>query len=189
MPNNLKIPESAKVLEQIDAKKAITVIIGVSVGALLFLIWLIYFNEGVETTLPFVAKLPAVNATLNSLSAIFLIFGLREIKKKNFQMHMKYMISAFVTSSLFLVSYIIYHHFQGDTHFMGEGFVRPVYFFILISHIILSAFVVPLALTSFFFSFSGKFKIHRKVSKFTFPIWLYVSVTGVVIFAMLKVFG
>tara|TARA_R110002096_G_scaffold170131_12_gene342284 strand:- start:7826 stop:8392 length:567 start_codon:yes stop_codon:yes gene_type:complete len=184
-----KVPQSIIVFDNVSAKKALAVIIGVSVVALSFLVWLIYFNEGSDHNYPWVAKLPAFNAAFNSLSTIFLVLGLREIKQRNFARHMKFMISAFITSALFLVSYIVYHHFIGDTKFMGEGFIRPIYFFILITHIVLSAFVVPLVLSSFFFAFSGKFKTHRKVSKFTLPIWLYVSVTGVLIFALLKIFG
>lgn len=184
-----KVPESIIVFDKVSAKKALAVIISVSVVALLFLVWLIYFNEGSAHSYSWVAKLPAFNAAFNSLSTIFLVLGLREIKQRNFARHMKFMISAFITSALFLVSYILYHHFIGDTKFMGEGIIRPVYFFILITHIVLSAFVVPLVLSSFFFAFSGKFKTHRKVSKFTLPIWLYVSITGVLIFALLKIFG
>lgn len=189
MSDNINLPDSVRFMEGIDAKKAISIIVGVSIIALLFLVWLIYIKDPAPAEIPWVKNLSALNAAFNSLSTLFLILGFREIKKRNFSKHMKFMISAFVTSSLFLVSYVIYHHFVGDTKFMGEGIIRPVYFFVLISHIVLSAFVVPLVLTSFYFAFSGKFTIHRKVSKWTFPIWLYVSVTGVLVFAMLKVFG
>jgi putative membrane protein len=157
--------------------------------ALLFLVWLIYIKDPAPAAIPWVKKLSALNAALNFCSTIFLLLGFREIKNRNFGKHMRFMISAFVTSALFLVSYVIYHHFVGDTKFTGEGFIRYIYFFILISHIILSAFVVPLVLSSFYFAFSGKFGTHRKVSKWTFPIWLYVSVTGVLVFLMLKTFG
>ena len=102
---------------------------------------------------------------------------------------MKFMTAAFIASAMFLTSYVIYHHFQGDTKFMTEGFISYVYFTILITHIALSAFVVPLVLSSFYLALTGKFQKHRKVSKWTFPIWLYVSVTGVVIFFMLKFIG
>ena len=189
MQKDLDIPESLKLLQDINTKKAISVIIGVSVVALLFLVWLIYFKAPSEVEMPWIKNLSALNATFNTLSTMFLLLGFREIKRRNFAKHMNFMISAFVTSSLFLVSYIIYHHFVGDTLFGGQGIIRPIYFFILISHIILSAFVVPLVLTSFFFAFSGKFETHRKVSKWTFPIWLYVSVTGVLVFLLLKIFG
>ena len=184
-----QLPSSLQALEGVDAKKALYVIITISLAALLFLVWLIYFKAPAATEVAWVSNLSAVNAALNSLSTIFLLLGFREIRARNYAKHMRFMISAFVTSSLFLVSYIVYHHFVGDTPFTGQGFVRPVYFFILISHIVLSIFVVPLVLSSFLFAFMGKFSTHRKVSKWTFPIWLYVSVTGVLVFFMLKTFG
>jgi putative membrane protein len=183
------LPTSVRALEGIDARKALGLILAVSAAALLFLVWLIYFKAPAATEVAWVSNLSAVNAALNSLSTVFLLLGFREIRARNFAKHMRFMISAFITSALFLVSYIMYHHFVGDTPFTGQGFIRPVYFFILISHIVLSIFVVPLVLSSFLFAFSGKFSTHRKVSKWTFPIWLYVSVTGVMVFFMLKFFG
>ena len=179
------LPTSVRALEGIDARKALGLILAVSAAALLFLVWLIYFKAPAATEVAWVSNLSAVNAALNSLSTVFLLLGFREIRARNFAKHMRFMISAFITSALFLVSYIVYHHFVGDTPFTGQGFIRPVYFFILISHIVLSIFVVPLVLSSFLFAFSGKFSTHRKVSKWTFPIWLYVSITGIIIFVML----
>ena len=183
------LPTSVRALEGIDPRKALGIIVGVSVAALLFLVWLIYFKAPAAAQVAWVSNLSAVNAALNSLSTVFLLLGFREIRARNFAKHMRFMIAAFITSALFLVSYIVYHHFVGDTPFTGQGFIRPVYFFVLISHIVLSIFVVPLVLSSFLFAFSGKFSTHRKVSKWTFPIWLYVSVTGVTVFFMLKFFG
>ena len=183
------LPTSVRALEGIDARKALGLILAVSAAALLFLVWLIYFKAPAAAQVAWVSNLSAVNAALNSLSTVFLLLGFREIRARNFAKHMRFMISAFITSALFLVSYIVYHHFVGDTPFKGQGFIRPVYFSILISHIVLSIFVVPLVLSSFLFAFSGKFSTHRKVSKWTFPIWLYVSVTGVMVFFMLKLFG
>ena len=183
------LPTSVRALEGIDARKALGLILAVSAAALLFLVWLIYFKAPAAAQVAWVSNLSAVNAALNSLSTVFLLLGFREIRARNFAKHMRFMISAFITSALFLVSYIVYNHFVGDTPFTGQGFIRPVYFFILISHIVLSIFVVPLVLSSFLFAFSGKFSTHRKVSKWTFPIWLYVSVTGVIVFFMLKFFG
>ncbi len=183
------LPTSLRALEGIDARKALGLILAVSAAALLFLVWLIYFKAPAAAEVAWVSNLSAVNAALNSLSTVFLLLGFREIRARNFAKHMRFMISAFITSALFLVSYIVYHHFVGDTPFTGQGFIRPVYFSILISHIMLSIFVVPLVLSSFLFAFSGKFSTHRKVSKWTFSIWLYVSVTGVMVFFMLKLFG
>lgn len=174
--------------KEISIPKALGVIILISLLAFLFLIWLIYFRETAETTADWVGQLPALNALLNTTSAILIVLGYRAVRKKDFLKHMKLMLTAFVTSSLFLISYLIYHNFVGHTSFPGEGWIRPFYFFILISHIILSAFVVPLVLTSFYFAYSGKFRTHRKVSKWTLPIWLYVSVTGVMIFFILNAY-
>lgn len=189
MEKDLNLPEGIKAFKDVDTKKALTIIIAISVVALLFLIWLIYLKAPAASEIPWIKNLSALNAAFNTFSTMFLVLGFREIKRKNYTKHMNYMISAFITSALFLVSYVVYHHFVGDTTFEGEGFIRPIYFFILITHIVLSAFVVPLVLTSFFFAFTERFDTHRKVSKWTFPIWLYVSVTGVLVFILLKSFG
>jgi putative membrane protein len=175
-------------LKNVSVYKAIIAIFIVSILAFMFLLWLIYFRETAETTYSWVRNLPALNATLNSISTTLLVLGFIQIKKRNFDLHMRYMIGAFIASTLFLVSYVIYHNFIGHTTFPGTGIIRPIYFFILISHIILSATVVPLILSSFYFAFAGKFQTHRKLSKFTFPVWMYVSVTGVAIFFILNAY-
>ncbi len=175
-------------VKRLSLKKSLGVILLISGLAFLFLIWLIYFRETAGETAAWVANLPALNALLNSASTILILAGFAAIRKRRFVTHMKFMLTAFVTSSLFLISYLLYHNFVGHTPFPGEGWIRPVYFFILITHIILSAFVVPLVLTSYYLAFSGKFSTHRKVSKWTLPIWLYVSVTGVVIFFILNAY-
>lgn len=173
-------------LKEISVKKALMVILLVSGLAFLLLIYLIYFREAADSADAWVTQLPALNAFLNSISTILIILGYISIRQKRYIRHMKLMLTAFITSSLFLVSYLIYHNFVGHTPFPGEGLIRPVYFFILITHIILSATVVPLVLTSYYFAFAGKFSTHRRVSKWTFPVWLYVSVTGVLIFLILN---
>lgn len=189
MEQDLKLPNSASMLQNFDSKKAIQLIIGVSIVAVIFLFWLIYFKPPMVTQISWISKLSYFNALFNGLSTIFLLLGLNEIRKKQFNKHMKYMISAFISSTMFLVCYVVYYNFVGETKFMTEGVVRYIYFFILISHIILSIFVVPMILTTFFYSFSGRFIQHKKLARWTFPIWLYVSVTGVLIFIFLKVFG
>jgi putative membrane protein len=188
MDSTLNDKITVQFLKEVSVPKALGVILLVSLSAFLFLIWLLYYKDASYTTATWVAQLPALNALLNSASTIFIISGFVAIKKKKYVMHMKLMLTAFITSSLFLISYLVYHNFTGHTPFPGEGWIRPIYFTILISHIILSAFVVPLVLTSYYFAFSGKFQTHRKVSKWTFPIWLYVSITGVVIFFMLNAY-
>jgi putative membrane protein len=130
-----------------------------------------------------------VNATLNGVSSVLLIAGYRAVRRRNYALHVRLMLSALLSSALFFVSYVTYHHFHGDTKFAGHGLVRPVYFFILISHIVLSAVAVPMILTSFYLALAGRLPTHKRVSRITFPVWLYVSVTGVVIFAMLKLFS
>jgi putative membrane protein len=175
-------------IKNISVPKAIGTILLISALAFLFLIWLIYFRETADETAAWVSNLPALNALLNSVSTVLILAGFAAIKQRKFVTHMKLMLTAFITSSLFLISYLVYHNFVGHTTFPGEGIIRPIYFTILISHIVLSAFVVPLVLTSYYFAFSGKFQTHRKVSKWTFPIWLYVSVTGVVIFFILNAY-
>lgn len=176
-------------LKEISFKKAISLIIGLSLAAFIFLIWLIYFKGGSEyTDDSFVGNLPALNAFFNSISTLFLLFGIVFIRRRNYRLHMRSMLAAFISSTFFLVSYVIYHNFHGHTVFPGEGTIKVVYLSILFSHIVLSAFVVPLILGSFYLAFSGKFAMHRKLSKYTFPIWLYVSITGVVIYFFLRTY-
>lgn len=133
---------------------------------------------------------PALNAGLNGASAVLLTTGRVLIRNKKVRLHRACMITAVVTSSLFLISYLYFHAHVGSVHFPGEGWVRPVYFTILISHTMLAAAVVPLVLLSLTYGLRGKFDRHRRVSRWTFPIWLYVSVTGVVVYIMLyQIYG
>jgi putative membrane protein len=171
--------------------KNVFVIIGLlSVSVLAFLIWLIYFKPGASPQGgTWINLLPVVNAFLNTLTSIFLVTGYALIKANNIDWHKRFMYSATITSALFLVSYIAYHHFHGDTKFLALGFIRPVYFGILISHILLSAIQVPLILSTLYLALTKKFVKHKKVARITFPIWLYVSVTGVLIFVILKWFN
>lgn len=179
---------TVRFLKELSVTKAITWILSISAAAFLFLIYLIYFREAAESSGNWVDQLPALNALLNSISAVLIILGYVAIRQKKYIRHMKLMLTAFITSTLFLISYLIYHNFSGHTPFPGEGVIRPIYFTILITHIIFSATVVPMVLTSYYFAFSGKFKTHRKFSKWTLPIWLYVSVTGVTIFFILNAY-
>lgn len=188
MSENIKEQLTIDLLKEFDVKKAVYFIIAVSLVALGFLVWLLYFKSTAETIPDFVYRLPGLNVFFNSISTLLIISGYIFILKKQYINHMRAMLGAFVFSTFFLVSYVIYHNFVGHTPFPGEGLIRPVYFTILISHIILSAFVVPLILSSFYFAFAGKFKTHRKLSKFTFPVWLYVSVTGVTIYFILNAY-
>ncbi len=175
-------------LRSMNAAKAITAILLLSIAVFAFLVWLIYFKPAAGYSSDVIGMLPALNALLNGMATVFLVAGFVAVRKKQYASHIKLMFGALICSTLFLVSYVVYHNFHGDTKFLGQGFVRPIYFFILISHIVLSAVVVPLILTSLYLSLAGRLATHRRVSRYTFPIWLYVSVTGVLIFAMLKLF-
>lgn len=129
--------------------------------------------------------LPSVNATLNTISACFLILGYILIKKRLVLAHKAAMLSACGTSALFLISYLYYHYHHGSTKFLGQGFIRAVYFTILISHTILAAVIVPLILMTLFRAFKGDLTRHAKIARVTLPLWLYVSVTGVIVYWML----
>jgi uncharacterized membrane protein YozB (DUF420 family) len=129
--------------------------------------------------------LPAVNATLNTIATVFLSAGWVFIRRREIGRHRACMISAFATSALFLISYLLYHANVGSVPFEGEGAVRVVYFAILITHIILAALILPLALVTLSRALARKFDRHRAIARWTLPIWLYVSVTGVVIYVML----
>lgn len=172
-----------------DDRKALIAIGAVSALAFAFLVWLVYFNEARGPTPESVSMLPAVNATLNGASAVFIVLGYRFVRRRELERHRNAMVAAFACSTLFLVSYVIYHAYKGHTVFAGEGLIRPIYFFILITHIVLSAVALPLILTTFFYSLSRRFQTHRKVARWTLPLWLYVSVTGVLVFAILKTFN
>jgi uncharacterized membrane protein YozB (DUF420 family) len=130
-------------------------------------------------------QLPTVNAALNSLSAVFLFAGFLFIKSRNRSAHRACMLAACASSTLFLISYLVYHYQVGSVPFKGVGAVRVVYFAILISHTILAAAVVPLALVTLIRALRERFDAHRKIARWTLPIWLYVSVTGVIVYAML----
>ena len=177
-------------LRSLSTGRALLLTFGLSAAIVGFLFWLLYFRgQAVAPPPAVVAQLPALNAALNLLAATFLVMGFLAVRRRDFRRHMRWMLAALACSALFFVSYLVYHHYQRHTPFTGTGFVRPVYFFILITHVVLAAAVVPLILLSFFTSLSGRLSIHRRLSRYTLPIWLYVSVTGVVVFLMLKLFS
>jgi uncharacterized membrane protein YozB (DUF420 family) len=131
------------------------------------------------------AELPSVNAALNSLSAAFLTLGFLFIKSKNIKAHKACMLAAFVSSSLFLISYLVYHYQVGSVPFKGQGAIRTLYFTILLTHTILAVVVVPVALITLLRALKENFPAHRRIARWTFPIWLYVSITGVLVYVML----
>jgi len=132
-----------------------------------------------------VSFLPAVNATLNGTSAVLILTGRTLIAQKRVAAHRKVMTTAVITSTLFLISYLVYHSQVGSVRFQGQGWVRPLYFGILLTHTVLAAVIVPMVIMTLARGLRGNFERHRAIARWTFPLWLYVSVTGVVIYVML----
>ena len=132
-----------------------------------------------------IANLPTLNACLNATSALLLVLGFYFIRQRNIQAHRTCMRGAFLVSIFFLVSYLTYHYYAGSTHFTGQGMVRLTYFTILISHTVLAALVPFLAIITLTRALRGQYEKHRRIARWTLPIWLYVSVTGVVVYLML----
>ena len=132
-----------------------------------------------------VTHLPALNAFLNSVSALLLGAGYYFIRHQQPDRHRVCMISAFVVSCLFLASYLFYHYHVGSVPFTKQGWIRPVYFTILITHVVLAISIVPMALITLYRALRGRFGAHRRIARWTWPIWMYVSVTGVCVYVML----
>jgi uncharacterized membrane protein YozB (DUF420 family) len=132
-----------------------------------------------------VSDLPAVNATLNALAGVLLVAGYFFIRTGRVKQHRRCMIAAFVTSALFLASYLTYHAQVGSVRFTREGIVRPLYFTVLITHVLLAAAVLPLAIVTLSRGLKARYREHRAIARWTLPIWLYVSVTGVLVYVLL----
>lgn len=168
------------------AGPAIAAILVISAAASLFLFWLIYVHPASDVASVRFAFLPPLNAVLNGLSATALLIGFTFIRARRIAAHRASMITAFAFSTLFLVGYILHHALHGDVHYPVHAAWRSIYIPLLISHIVLATLTLPLVLVTFFFSLSGRFPQHRRVARWTFPLWLYVSVTGVVTYVMLR---
>ena len=136
----------------------------------------------------FVYQLPKLHAVLNGSCAVLLLGSLAAIKRKNIGLHKKLNLTAFVLSSVFLISYVTYHYLAAETAYPADNPLRPVYLFILISHIILAALVLPLILLSFYHGLQNNVAKHRKLVRWSYPIWLYVTITGVVVYVMISPF-
>ena len=132
-----------------------------------------------------VSDLPALNATLNATSAVLLTIGWILIKRGRWKQHRAVMIAAFCTSVLFLISYLTYHAQVGSVHFAKQGAIRSVYFTILFTHTILAVAIVPMALTTLSRALAAKYDRHRAIARWTLPVWMYVSITGVIVYFML----
>ena len=133
-----------------------------------------------------VRVLPLINAVLNSFTTVFLVAALLAIVRGNVGLHKFFIFCAFGTTALFLVTYLGYHFLSDSTRYGGEGVWKGVYYFILITHIVLAAAIVPLALVTAFRALSGRIALHRRIARWTMPLWLYVSITGVVVYLMIS---
>jgi len=143
-------------------------------------------KENAGEVQPWLYTLPFYNAIINTLTALLLLLGVFFIKRSNVAYHKASMMGAFLLGCVFLIFYVIYHSNAPSTKFGGEGTIRYVYFFFLLSHILLAFIVVPLVLSAIYFALSNKIEKHKKVVRFTYPVWLYVSVTGVIVYLMIS---
>jgi putative membrane protein len=168
-------------------RSAIVAILGISVAASLFLLWLIYLHPAADSAGTRFTFLPALNALLNGLAATALLIGYTFIRAHRINAHRNAMFTAFGFSTLFLLSYIAHHALHGDVRYPIHAAFRTPYLLLLSSHIILAIIALPLVLITFFLSLTGRIAIHRKVARWTFPIWLYVSITGVITYVMLHI--
>lgn len=173
------------VAPQSSTRPAIAAILVISAAATAFLFWLIYIHPAAALSSQY-AFLPALNAILNGLSATSLLIGYTFIRARRIKAHRAAMITAFIFSTMFLVSYIAHHALHGEVRYPIHAALRSIYLPLLASHIILAVVALPLVLVTFFFSLTGRIRQHRKIARWAFPIWLYVSVTGVITFIMLR---
>ena len=172
-----------------EARGAIGGILALSAVATLFLFWLLFARQAPPQFARSLTFLPKLNALFNGLSALSLCAGLYFILHRRVVAHQRAMMTAFVFSTLFLLSYILHHALHGDVLFPADaGTARTVYLLLLASHVVLSVVALPMVLITFFFSLSGRFAAHRRIARYTFPLWLYVSVTGVIVYLMLAAY-
>jgi putative membrane protein len=168
-----------------EDKKAFTLIGLASAGLLGFIFWLTYFHEHAAVPPAWASSLAHLNAFCNFSSACCLLAGYRHIRAGRKEAHKRMMLAAVALTTGFLLSYTLQHHFVGDTKFGGEGALKTVYLIILISHILLSMVITPLVMTLLFFALTSRFEKHKKLARITFPAWLYVSITGVLVYLFL----
>jgi len=163
--------------------------IALAISIVVFLL-VLFLNRRVfpapETAPSFVHLLPKLNATINATCSVLLLFSLWAIKRKKISLHKTINLTTFGLSALFLISYVSFHYFVPETTFGGQGSIRYIYYTVLISHIILAALVLPLILLSFYHGLNGNTAKHKRIVRFSYPIWLYVAITGVVVYIMIS---
>ncbi|HEX4423208.1 MAG TPA: DUF420 domain-containing protein [Kofleriaceae bacterium] len=180
-PSAVDAPGSPRSLRSFGFANAV-----ITAAVMTFLVWVVYFRGGTPGSAAATSRtLPAINALLNATSAALIIAGRIAIRRRRSALHATLMVAAVVASAIFVVNYVYYHLHHGDTLYTGTGWIRPVYFTVLISHVLTSAVAFPLILTSLFLALSGRLERHRRLSRYTWAAWLYVSVTGVAVFFFL----
>ena len=161
--------------------------IGATSSAIIgILLWLLYLHSATGSAPDWTHSLPTWNAIFNGSSAIFVLSAIVAIRSHRPRLHAGLISIALAFSVLFLLSYIAYHTYHGDTRYIGQGWLRSIYFLILISHILLSIVMIPMILTTLFFALTGRWSRHREIARCTFPIWMYVSLTGVALYFFLR---
>ena len=171
------------------SRSVLTVILLITSSVVLFLLWILYVKEPLVEFEDRFLFLPALNALLNALSATCVILGVRAIRRGRPRIHMRFILTGCSLTVVFLISYIFHHLLHGNTPFLGAWWVKLVYFGVLGSHLLTAVVTLPLILTTLYLAFTGRFSVHRKLARYTFPAWLYMSVTGVLIFLLLKLTG
>lgn len=167
-------------------KKYLFLIVLLSVAIPTLVAYLIYKPQMHHSAKHWVYILPHLNAAINATTSLLLLAGLYFIRKKQINNHRNMMVSAFVLGTLFLIFYVIYHGSAPSTSFGGVGMIRPIYYTLLLSHILLAIVVVPLVLMALYFAIKDNIDNHKRVVKFAYPIWLYVSVTGVLVYLLIS---
>ena len=150
-----------------------------------FIIWQLYLRPAATEVPDWTASLPAINAAFNATTTSLICLGVASIRAGRRRLHVGFQLAALASAACFLAGYLTYHHFQGDTPYPGTGVLRPIYFFFLITHVLASAVSVPLILTAVSFAAKRRFALHRRWARVTVPVWLYASLTGLIVYAML----
>jgi len=167
-------------------RPAIAAILAVSLAATAFLFWLIYVHPAADAANARYAFLPALNAVMNGLSAVAVTLGVVFIRAGRRDAHRAAMLTAFSFSTLFLVGYILHHALHGDVFYPHSAPLRGLYLALLSSHILLAIVALPMVLVTFFLALTGRIAVHKRLARWTFPVWLYISITGVITFVMLR---
>lgn len=186
MSNLHGLASESNLLKSMSEKSLSLIIYAVSIVICLAVAFLIYFPQALSLGGGLdVSYLPRFHAFLNGSCTLLLVGGYIAVRQKKYNLHKTLMVTCFLLSSIFLVSYVVYHSQAPATKFGGEGIIRPIYYFILLTHIVLAALILPLALFTISRSWRGEFAKHKKIARITLPIWIYVTATGVIVYFMI----